>query len=283
MSMLISKPLRFGYINAKCRALKSAILEKEFFEKAVLAKSIGDIYALLKDSSYSSYLKDAEKENIASALENSFEELYKKSTSVLKKEEKEIFDLFFRSKDELLKKKTAFKESKNLSVIYRRIDTKYINSIKNSLKNLKREDRKDLKEILGSYFDMLNLFTIVRFRTVYKMAPEEIIPFLMPYGWKFDIKFLGKVANLSTLSEISAAIEEVLKNSFYSYHEFRQAVYRYHMDSLKRVWFGYPFKMSVIFALLRMKEIEIKNIRAVVEGIYYRLPQDDIKKLLAGI
>ena len=283
MSMLVSKPLRFGYINAKCRAMKSEILEKAFFENAIQAKSIGDIYVLLKKSSYAQFLENAEKEAIESALEGSFEDLYKKSVSFLKKKEKRVFDLFFLSREELLKRKTAFKESKDSALYYRKIDKEYIDSLKDSLKALKNEDRRDLREILGSYFDMLNLFTIVRFRTVYGMAPEQVIPFLVEYGWRFNMKFLGNVSGISTVSELSAAIEEKLKISFRSYHEFRKAVYRYHMNSLERVWYGYPFRISVIFSLLRMKKIEIQNIRAVAEGVYYRLPPKDIKKMLAGI
>jgi len=57
-------------------------------------------------------------------------------------------------------------------------------------------------------------------------------------------------------------------------------MYRYHLNQISRVWYGYPFRFSVPFGFLRLKEIEIMNIRAVLEGVYYRLSPEEISKMV---
>ncbi|WP_457594423.1 V-type ATPase subunit [Hydrogenimonas sp.] len=283
MGALLSKAVRFGYINAKCRALKSTMLGDAFFEKALRARSLGDIHALLKRSAYAPYVKSAEKEAMEAGVAEAFSVLYRRSTSPLKAEERRVFDLFFIERERLAERKLALGSLEKGSVDYKSADLAFIEKIKSALRTVEKGPNRDLKRILGSYFDLLNLYTIVRLRTIYRLEPEEIIPFLIPYGFRFDIKKLASLANLATLSDISEAVSDTIRRPFSGYQEFRQAVAAYHAAQLQSVWYGYPFKISVIFSLLRMKELELKRIRALVEGIHYRLPAEEIEKMVKGV
>ena len=281
--MLLGRAVRFGYINARCRALKSKLLDKDLFHNALMAEGLGDIYSLLNTTPYAPYIKSARKETILKGLEESFKELYKKSTSTLTKEEKRIFDLFFIEREAMESKRAAFKSGDESYLEYKRVELEYLKRVKTTLEKMDRSLKRDLAAIVGSYFDSLNLYTIVRLRVLYKKEPEEVVPFLVPYGIAFGMKELSKVAGMSGIGEISDALHGKIGTSFGGYREFMRAVREFHMRAINRVWYGYPFKISVIFSLLRMKELEIKDIRALVEGVYYRLPEDEIAKMIGGV
>ncbi len=283
MGVLISRPMRFGAINARCRALKSTLLGREFYERALLSETVGDLHQMLRESAYAPFVQEAGKEEIESGIDRAFLKLYNRSTAMLRAKERAIFDLFFVERKMLPGKKVLLIGEGVDNRAYKMADIAYIETIKEALGRLGRGEREDLKEIIGSYFDLLNLYTLVRLRVLYRMEPEEILPFLVPYGLGFDMKTLGAAAGLSTLTEISALLHDRLGEAFGSYHAFRQVVNRYHITLLRKVWYGYPFKISVIFSLLRLKEIETENLKALVEGVHYRLPAEEIETMLVGL
>jgi len=283
MGVLISRPIRFGEINARCRALKSTLLGREFYERVLLSKTVGDLQQMLQESAYAPFLHVSGKAEIERGIDRAFSRLYDRSTVVLRVKERTIFDLFFVGRKKLPEKRVFLVEEQTDDAAYKAVDIAYIGRIREALNQLGRGEREDLKEIIGSYFDLLNLYTLVRLRILYRMEPEEILPFLLPYGLRFDMKTLGAAAGLSTLAEISALLHDRFGTTFESYHVFRQVVARYHITLLRKVWYGYPFKISVIFSLLRLKEIEIENLKALVEGIHYQLPAEEIKKMLVGL
>ncbi len=281
--MLLGRAARFGYLNARCRTLKSKLLDRDLLRNAVTAEGLGEIYSLLKSTPYAPYINSARRETILNGLEESFKELYKKSTSALTKDEKRIFDLFFIEREAMESRRAAFKSGDESYLEYKRVELEYLKRVKAALEKMERSLKRDLAAIVGSYFDCLNLYTIVRLRLLYKKEPEEVVPFLVPYGIAFGMKELSKVAGMSGIGEISDALHGKIGTPFSGYREFMRALREFHMRAIERVWYGYPFKISVIFSLLRMKELEIKDIRALVEGLYYGLPEDEIAKMVGGV
>jgi V/A-type H+-transporting ATPase subunit C len=281
--MLISRPVRFGAVNARCRALKSTLLERDFYERALTAATVGDLHGMLRESAYAPYVGEAEKEGLERGIDRAFSKLYTRSTAMLKQKERAVFDLFFLERKAMPGRKARLAGGQSGAEIFKRADLAYIEAIKTALGRLGRGEREDLKEIIGSYFDLLNLYTVVRLRVLYRMEPEEILPFLVPYGSGFDMKTLGAAAGLATLADISSLFHERFGEAFGSYHAFRRVIHRYHMATLRKAWLGYPFKISVIFSLLRLKEIETENLKALAEGIHYRLPADEIETMLVGV
>ncbi len=281
--MLLGRAARFGYLNARCRTLKSKLLDRDLLRNAVTAEGLGEIYSLLKSTPYAPYINSARRETILNGLEESFKELYKKSTSALTKDEKRIFDLFFIEREAMESRRAAFKSGDESYLEYKRVELEYLKRVKAALEKMERSLKRDLAAIVGSYFDCLNLYTIVRLRLLYKKEPEEVVPFLVPYGIAFGMKELSKVAGMSGIGEISDALHGKIGTPFGGYREFMRALREFHMRAIERVWYGYPFKISVIFSLLRMKELEIKDIRALVEGLYYGLPEDEIAKMVGGV
>ena len=282
--LLLSKPLRYAAINARCRALKSTLLKREFYERALPAKTVGDLHQMLRESDYAPFLGEGDKKGLEKGVERAFSHLYRRLTGGLERGERAVFDLFFVERKRLSEKKAAMVTEGGMEVEgYKRVDMAYIEKLKAALGRLDRAERIDFGEIVGSYFDLLNLYTVVRLRVLYGLDPEEIVPFLVPYGRMFDLGTLGEAAALSTLTEISSLLQGRLEEPFGTYFAFRKVVNHHHLKALRRVWYGYPFKISVIFSLLRLKEIETDNLRALVEGVHYRLPSEEIKTMLVGV
>ena len=271
----------FSTTNAQCRAIKSTLLGKSFFRKALEAETIGDLYRMLKNNlHYSPHLQEMGKKNIENGVKEAFSYLYRRLTRTLGKKEQRIFDLFFNGRKTLTEKKLLLGHDRETQ--FRKVDLEYMEELKSAVESLGKSDMKGLETIIGSYFDRLNLYTILRLRILYRMEPEEILPFLIPYGLKLNLASLGRAPGFSTLSELSDMMRNSLGISFESYHEFRKELGRYHLRQLQKAWYGYPFKLSILFSLLRLKEIEAENLNILVEGIYYRLPPEEIKTMLTG-
>jgi len=281
MNRIMGNAVLFAPDNARCRAIKSTLLQKEFFAKGLHASTVGDLHQMLKENLYyAPFLSGSEPDHLVNAIREAFSHLYRRSVRRLKKRERKVFDLFFLKRRTLVDEKALLATDRENR--FREVDLEYIEEIKSAIASLERRDRTELKEIVGSYFDRMNLYTVVRLRILYRMDPEEILPFLIPYSLRLTPALLGKASNLSTLSELSRLLEGILGSTFDTYHEFRRAVGREHLRRLHRAWYGYPFKISILFSLLRLKEIEAENLNVLIEGIRYRLPPEEIGHMLSG-
>jgi len=279
----ITKPFKFSYINAKCRALKSYSLKKEFFLPLLSASGIGDIYSSLKRTNYGEFILEPEELQILEGINKYFENLFLKITHTLDKKEKEIFYLFFFKRKQIIEKKLKYKNEKDIEEYFKKIDLEFLKEIQTVLKSLSLHERQVLKSIIGSYFDLLNLLTIIKFKFIYNLKTEEIFPFLINSYYKINLEILFKVGSASNFSELSNLLIPFLKKEFNDYTSFRKAVYNYHIIQLNKAWYGFPFKISVPFATLRLKEIEIKNIKAILEGKKFNISADEIERMLLGV
>ena len=263
--------------------MKSKTNDNSFFNLLISSKNYGDIYTYLNQTNYGNFIKEPTYESINYGLKQYFDQLYKNVTKPLSKKEKELFTVFFFGKNELLDKKQKF-ISKDKSISdFKELDLEFIKSFQEVLNKLSNEDKNDLSKIFGSYFDNINLYTIFRLKILYNAPPHEILPFLFPYGLRFKLKDFNELVSVNSLSEFNKSLEPIYKDSFDDLSSFKQVLYKNHYYILNRAWQGFPFKISIIFSLLRMKEIEIKNIKSVIEGVKYTQTKDDIKRMLLGV
>ncbi|WP_457569117.1 V-type ATPase subunit [Desulfurobacterium sp.] len=281
--MWVTRPLKFSYTNAMCRAIKSTLLGKSTFEQLLTATTAGDILVAIKNTPYGKFIKSALEKSMSKGLDAYFQYLYEKVTDKLSKKEKEAFFLFFMGRKELREKKKKLKNRKDARKLFSKLDKEYVESLKKAINNLDREDRKDLKIIAGSYFDLINIITAVRLKFIYKFDENSIPDFIIPFGNEINDKNIKKLLELDKLSNITYLFPKIFKNPIKDFTDLRKELYRYHINTINKVWFGYPFKLSIPFALLRLKEIEIKNLKACIEGIYFGLPEKEIKRMLVGV
>ncbi len=277
------KLYRSVYISSKSRSIKSTILSSDFFKNLLDSRTVGDIFSYLQRTDYGIYIKDFEEVSVYKGLEDYFRDLLRKLISGYGRKERELIQLFFIKRKSITKLKGEIRKGKDYEFRLRKIDLMFLKEIKESINRLSYSEKREARFIIGSFYDLQNLVTAVKLRIIYKSDPEDVYPFILPFSYKISYRKISEILSLSSISDISDFLKDIIGEEFSDFVSFRKAVYSYHINQINRVWYGYPFKFSVPFSLLRLKEIEINNIKAVYEGKKFRIPDEEIKKMLVGV
>ena len=280
--MPLGKAVEYGYLSAKCHVLRSQLIDSERLKELAASRSMGEFVSALSATPYAPFITDTSTKGVHRGLSAAFEYQRKRLTRELNKRHLEIFKLFFNTKYTLLDEKTANVSLSGAEDIFRRIDRDYIISLEKSMRQLASSEQRQIKKIVGSYFDLLNLYNLVKFRLLYQLSVEETLSNMLPYAEKFTIAALTELCSAKSLEELSVRIKPVLGEGFDDYETFRQVLYRYHRKQLLSVWSGYPFSISLPFSLLRLIEIEISDLRAITEGIAFGLDSKEITLMTVG-
>jgi len=280
--MPLGKAAKYGYLSARCRTIRSQLIDSETMRSLTASRSIGELSSALSSTLYSPYITTVSSEGIHQGLTEAFERLRSKLIRELGKREKAVFELFFVTKYTLVDEKMEEVPARNPEEAFRRIDRDYIKQLKKSLLGLPSAEQRQLKKILGSYFDLLNLYNLVKFRLIYRQSVEETLAYMLPYAERFKLEELAKLCDVGTIEQLSRKVEPVLGEGFKDYESFRKLLYRYHREQLMSVWSGYPFSIALPFSLLRLIEIEIADLRAITEGVAFGLENREIAAMTVG-
>jgi vacuolar-type H+-ATPase subunit C/Vma6 len=280
--MPLGKAVEYGYLSARCHVLRSQLINSERIKELAVSRSIGELVSSLSTTPYAPFITDISTQGLHKGLSETFEYQRNRLTRKLKKRHLEIFKLFFDTKYTLLDDKTANISLSGAQEIFRQIDRDYIVLLEKSMQELPSSERRQIKKIVGSYFDLLNLYNLVKFRLLYGLSVEETLSNMLPYAEKFTIATLTELCSAKSLEELSVRIKPVLGEGFDDYETFRQMLYRYHRKQLLSVWSGYPFSLAIPFSLLRLIEIEISDLRAITEGVAFGLNSKEISSMSVG-
>lgn len=280
--MPLGKAIEYGSLNARCHVIRSQLINSETLRQLTMSKSIGVLASTLSTTPYAPFIIDSSVEGIQQGLWEAFEYQRHKVMYELNKKHTEIFKLFFISKYTLLDEKIANISHSNIEDVFHHIDQNYIRLLTKSMLQIHSSERRQLKKIIGSYFDLLNLYNLVKFRLLYRKTTEETLSHMLPFSKNFTLKELAGLCKVETLQQLSLAIEPVLGEKFNDYETFRYVLYRYHRKQLLSVWSGYPFSIAIPFSLLRLIEIEISDLRAISEGLSFGLKSKEIMTMIVG-
>lgn len=280
--MPLGKAVEYAYLSARCHVLRSQLIDSEKLGELAASRNIGEFVSALSETPYAPFITDTSTEGVHKGLSAAFEYQRNRLTRELKKKHLEIFKLFFHTKYELLDEKTANSSVEGAEDIFRIIDRDYILSLEKTMKGLLPSEQRQLKKIVGSYFDLLNLYNLVKFRLLYQLSVEETLSNMLPYAEKFTMTALTELCSAKSLQELSVRIKPVLGEGFDDYETFRQVLYRYHRKQLLSIWSGYPFSLSLPFSLLRLIEIEISDLKAITEGVAFGLDSKEITSMMVG-
>jgi len=280
--MPLGKAVEYGYLSARCHVIRSQLIDSERLKEFAASRSIGELVSALSVTPYASFITDVSTEGVHQGLWEAFEYQRKRLTRELKKRHVEIFTLFFHTKYTLLNEKTTNVSMAGAEEVFRHIDRDYILSLEKSMRELPFSERRQIKKIVGSYFDLLNLYNLVKFRLLYGLSIEETLSNMLPYAEKFTIAALTELCSVKSLQELSVRIKPMLGEGFDDYETFRKLLYRYHKKQLLSVWSGYPFSLALPFSLLRLIEIEISDLRAITEGVAFALDSKEISSMTVG-
>lgn len=280
--MPLVKAAKYGYLSARCRTMRSQLIDRETMRELAASRSVGELYSALASTPYAPFITAVTAEGIHRGLSEAFVHQRSKLIRGVGKRYKALFDLFFVAKYALVDEKTARMHCADPQELFRHIDREHIGLLKKSMLELPALERRQLKKMVGSYFDLLNLYNLVKFRLLYRQSLEETLLYMLPYGERFTIGELALLCDAGTIEQLSRSVEPVLGEGFDDYETFRKVLFNYHRQQLLSVWSGYPFSIALPFSLLRLIEIEISDLRAVTEGVAFGLGSSEIIAMTVG-
>jgi V/A-type H+-transporting ATPase subunit C len=144
-------------------------------------------------------------------------------------------------------------------------------------------DCRELTEILGSKFEMLNMQWIYRCKRYYQMSAAEIFSILIPLNYHISKSELTDMVNAEDLPTLLSR----MKNSFYG-HTFEtidpdriEADYSAYMKKiLKKGSRREPYSLATIYAYLYTKEHEVDELIIALECVRYNVAGSDAMRHL---
>lgn len=165
------------------------------------------------------------------------------------------------------------------------LDRYYFSETQKCVNYLKGMDRKIASKYIAMEMDIENIMIILR-AVVHGYEFERFII----HGHSYYLGALDKYISdniAEILTKLSKTVYgDALKDAVPIYTKtgsllhVELALKRYLAEENKRVMYQHPFRIGFILGFLRLKEIEIENLRAISIGINENLPADRIKELL---
>ena len=152
----------------------------------------------------------------------------------------------------------------------------YKNLWKARKKYLKGDDLKAAAIIDGTEADMQNLLWIYRLKSYYPMRVESVYKYVMPLHYKLKPEIITKLVESSPANMKYALLETPYAHVFENAAGIEQAYYTAINKAYRQAASRYPNSLAVTAEYLFLKNMEIKNIISVFEGVRYAMNTDEI-------
>ena len=140
-------------------------------------------------------------------------------------------------------------------------------------------------KIIGTEIDLRNIIWIYRLKKYYKVEEFNIYAYLIPISYQLQNFELKKMVESKSIYELTSSISSCkYKDEFNDVllHDSRiEAVFFYKMSKLlKKLEAQYPNSLVTAISYIYHKEVEIKNLISLIEGVKYKLEAKEIMKHL---
>jgi len=186
----------------------------------------------------------------------------------------------------LLPFKTANKKI-NLFDIEMALDMHYFIKIGRLMeKLLSGGNFKAVEDMLGVQIDIANLLLIYRCKKLLRLPGELISKYIIPNWYHLTREQLVQISRCRDTEEFRTLVAKtkykgIFENSSDPDLENNSMNYMYKV--FKRHLRKDVFNIGTIIAYLHLKEIDIRNIITLIEGVRYSIPKEEIKSYLIGI
>lgn len=193
----------------------------------------------------------------------------------------ENFDDFFKAIERMehynFIKKYQNHEIINIFEIENEIDKLYFEELYDSVKF-----NKNLKDIVGSEIDLLNIEWIIRIKKFYNFDTQRLLNMLINRYYKIKPNILKDIIEKNSFDDINSILNKTYyKNVFSSENDFEENtdtfLYKINYKTFKED----SISIAYIFAYINLVDYENNDIINVVEGIRYNMDKAEIIKRLA--
>lgn len=167
------------------------------------------------------------------------------------------------------------------------IDVTYYHQLWQRVQTLSGEDQARVRRILGTLFDTVNIGLLLRYRLLYNLTPEEIFNYTLPFGWKLSDEEVRKASTASSFAAIVEVLPEPYRGLLAALPDADLsmagvALFRNLKHAAVSGLLGNPFQTGEIVAYIVLKELEVRDLKTIVEGKHYGVPVEDTEKLLVS-
>ena len=164
------------------------------------------------------------------------------------------------------------------------LDRLYFDTIYKRAQDIHKSDRKVFEDSFGENIDALNIDWIYRGLKFYKLSPEELINYTLPYGKYFKFKKLKELCyvdeeefiRIISNSKYKELVSEEKDMDLFMGIRVQRHMYQYFMSKFSQGMLD----ISVPNAYLHLLEYEIKDIISILEAVKYGLPYYEAKDYL---
>ena len=188
----------------------------------------------------------------------------------------EFFEAIKRMKyNKILKK---YQEYNNINVfeVENEIDKLYFETLFTIVEN-----EANLKKIVGSEIDLLNVLWIFRIKKYYNFDVDKLKQILINKNYQLNSTTLNKLINTESFEEIKSIMQNtVYKNIFTNEDELEQNIDKYLYMLNKKIFDKDIFSIAYIYAYVNLIDYENNDIINTIEGIKYKMKKQEILKRL---
>jgi len=146
-------------------------------------------------------------------------------------------------------------------------------------------DRKSVTNTFGTETDINNILMIYRCKRLFNMDKELTFKYVIPYRHHLTKSQLVGLTESSNVNDFKTKVSKTMYKGIFkpdeeNMWETNSMNYMYRLYR-SRLYQG-SFNLGTVLAYLHLKEIDIKNIITLIEGIRYSLPKEEIKSYLIG-
>ena len=174
-------------------------------------------------------------------------------------------------------KKYQNQEIINIFEIENEIDKLYFEELYDSVKF-----NKNLKNIVGSEIDLLNIEWIIRIKKFYNFDTQRLLNMLINRYYKIKPNILKDIIEKNSFDDINSILNKTCyKNVFSSENDFEENTDTYLYKINYKTFKQDNISIAYIFAYINLVDYENNDIINVVEGIRYNMDKAEIIKRLA--
>jgi len=146
--------------------------------------------------------------------------------------------------------------------------------------NLKTEDKKAIKELLGLRIDLLNIQWIYRAKKYYDISPEEILIYSLEGGNSIGFNRLKKLC-YANQEEFKKLTNDYLRYDIYkdvNDADINVVINSYMLSYLKKNSYN---NRGMALSFIYLLSIITNDLTSIIEGIKYKVPKEKLKGYLA--
>lgn len=177
--------------------------------------------------------------------------------------------------------------SEDVQLSYSQLETKlyseYYAALYERTDLFDKKTKEQLQAVIGIMTDLINIARIYRMNIYFNSPENEIIPHLFPLKGRLtkkDIKNLVSIKDKEKFYEYCGGTYYAKKQDFHVDVSFSEYTARYVSNYYKKYIYSADTSYFIVNCYFYLKDIEIKNLINIIEGIRYGIPREQTEKRL---